>query len=148
MLLWKGYRLYLNKSGIRRLTKDTCLSPNHLFQILSVNSVVWCWSKMKPTVRQFNHMDRDQHMSLLVVLLGFCSFNKLLCLDFKDLCHNAPLLKSANCPALQAPDDPLLSPLCILPARIASTFYLTMLKTFQKCLRGRQLGETKHGWAR
>lgn len=96
----------------------------------------------------FNHTDPDQHLSLLVVLLGFCSFNKLLCLDFKDLCHNAPLLKPANCPALQGPDDPLLSPLRILPARIASTFYLTIPKAFQKCPRGRHLGETKHGWAR
>lgn len=79
---------------------------------------------------------------------GLWCFIKLLCLHFKDLCHNAPLLKPANCPALQGPDNPFLSLLCILPARTASTFYLTMPKTFQKCLRGRHLGETKHSWAR
>lgn len=59
MLLWKSYWLYLNKSGIRRLTEDAY--ANHLFQLLAVNSVVWCWSKMKPIVHQFNHMDPDQH---------------------------------------------------------------------------------------
>lgn len=145
MLLWKSYWLYLNKSGIRR---HICLILNYLFQILSINSVVWCWSKVKPTVHQFNHTDPDQHLSLLVFSLGFCSFNKLLCLDFQELCYNATLLKPANCPALQGSDDPLPSPLCILPSRVDSTFHLTMPKTFEKCHGGRHLAEKKHGWKR
>lgn len=141
MLLWRSYWLHLNKSGIRR---HMCLSLNHLLQRLSINSVVWCWSKMKPTVHQFNHMDPDQHLSHLVFSLGFWCFNKLLCLDFKNRCHSAPLLKPANCPGLQGPDDTLLSPLRILPARIARPSTLPCQKRF----RGRHLGEMKHSWAR